>query len=53
MIVIDTSVLIDIFRGTQTAAADLFARLQEDEVPFSIPVVCFQELLQGARDQKE
>ena len=53
MIVIDTSVLIDFLRGSQTAATDLFARMQDDEVPFSVPVICFQELLQGARDQKE
>jgi len=53
MIVVDTSVLIDFLRGTRTAATDLFARLEEDAVSFMIPVVCFQEVLQGARDQKE
>jgi predicted nucleic acid-binding protein len=53
VIVVDTSVLIDFFRGTPTAGAGRLAQLEADEVPFSIPLVCYQELLQGARDERE
>jgi predicted nucleic acid-binding protein len=53
LIVVDTSVLISFFRGRATPAA---ARLRELEVagePFALPVVCCQEVLQGARDERE
>ena len=53
MIVVDTSVLIDFLRGSPTPGADRLARLEADEVPFSIPLVCCQEVLQGARDERE
>ena len=53
MIVVDTSVLIAFLKGARTPAAERFARIEEDEIPFAIPVVCFQELLQGARDGRE
>ncbi len=53
MIVVDTSVLIDFLKGARTPAAERFAQIEEDKVPFAIPVVCFQEVLQGARDRKE
>jgi predicted nucleic acid-binding protein len=53
VIVVDTSVLIDFLRGTTTPGAERLAQLESDEVPFSIPLVCYQELLQGARDERE
>ena len=53
MIVVDTSVLVDFFRGTETKGALALRRLESEGVPFSIPVVCCQELLSGARDTGE
>jgi predicted nucleic acid-binding protein len=53
VIVVDTSVLIDFFRGTPTSGAERLAQLEADEVPFSIPLICYQELLQGAKDARE
>jgi predicted nucleic acid-binding protein len=53
MIFVDTSVLIDLLRGKSTPAADFLARLEADEVPYAIPLLCCQEVLQGARDDVE
>jgi predicted nucleic acid-binding protein len=53
MIVVDTSVLIAFLKGARTPAAARFAQIEEDEIPFAIPVICLQELLQGARDGRE
>jgi len=53
VIVVDTSVLIDFLKGTKTAAVKRFSELESDEVPFAIPIVCMQEVLQGARNEKE
>jgi predicted nucleic acid-binding protein len=53
VIVVDTSVFVDFFRGTGSAAADRMHHLEEEDVPFAIPAICCQELLQGARDERE
>jgi predicted nucleic acid-binding protein len=53
MIFVDTSVLIDLLRGKSTRAADFLARLEEDDVPYAIPLLCCQEVMQGARDESE
>lgn len=53
MIIVDTSVIIDFLRGKATPAAERLAILEADEVPFAIPLLCYQEVLQGARDEKE
>ena len=53
MIVVDTSVLIDLFRGRDTSGVAALRRLEADGMPLAIPAVCCQELLQGARDQRE
>jgi predicted nucleic acid-binding protein len=53
VIVVDTSVLVDLFKGAQTAATNRLRQMETEDVPFMIPVVCCQELLQGAKDQKE
>jgi len=53
VIVVDTSVLLDFLRGAPTPGAERLAQLESDEVPFSIPLVCYQELLQGVRDERE
>lgn len=53
MIVVDTSALVDFFRGTETPAALALRQLETEEIPFAIPVICCQELLAGARHQEE
>ena len=53
MIFVDTSVLIDLFRGRDTPAVSLLERMEVDGVPFSVPGFCCQELLQGAKDEQE
>jgi predicted nucleic acid-binding protein len=44
---------VDFFRGRATEGACLLRKLDEEGTPFAIPAVCCQELLQGARDQRE
>jgi len=53
MILVDTSVLIDYLRGTQTEKASYLKRLIEDEEPLGISSYTYQEILQGARDSAE
>jgi hypothetical protein len=53
MIFVDTSVLIDFLRGNSTPAVEMFASLEASDSPFAIPIVCCQEVMQGARDEKE
>ncbi len=53
MIVVDSSVLIDLLRGRNSPAVDRLRALERDEVSFALPAVCYQEVLQGAKDEKE
>ncbi len=53
MILVDSSVLIPFFRGDESAAASRLRDLEEQGVPFSIPAICCQEVLQGAEDLRE
>jgi hypothetical protein len=53
VIVVDTSVLVDFLRGRRTPATALLERLERDETPYAIPGICCQEILQGARDERE
>jgi predicted nucleic acid-binding protein len=53
VIVVDTSVLVDFFRGSETSGAAMLAGLERDGVPFALPAICCQELLAGARDEAE
>jgi predicted nucleic acid-binding protein len=53
VIVVDTSVLVNLFRGVRTAATHRLRQMETDNVPFMIPVVCCQELLQGAKNEQE
>jgi predicted nucleic acid-binding protein len=53
LIVVDTSVLVDFLRGRETGPVERFVEIEKRSVPYAIPGVCCQELLQGARDEKE
>jgi predicted nucleic acid-binding protein len=53
VIVVDTSVLVDLFRGADTPQVRLLEQLEQDRTPFALPAICCQELLQGALDASE
>lgn len=53
MILVDTSVLIDLLKGNKSEKVDFLAALELQGLNFSIPAICAQEILQGARDSKE
>lgn len=53
MVVVDTSVLIAFLRGQRTAPAERLRELELLGEPFALPVICCQEVLQGARDERE
>jgi predicted nucleic acid-binding protein len=53
LIVVDSSVLIAFFRGHQNPAVERLVLLETEGIPFLLPGVCFQEVVQGARDEKE
>ena len=55
MVLVDSSVLIDFFRGRDTPAV---RRLEEIEgsgeaAGWALPLVCLQEVLQGAKNERE
>jgi predicted nucleic acid-binding protein len=53
LIVVDSSVLIDLLKGIHSPATDRLQDLERQGALFSVPVVCFQEVLQGAKDERE
>jgi predicted nucleic acid-binding protein len=53
MILVDTSVLIDFFKGKKNAATQIFRRALEQSLPFGITSFIYQEVLQGAKTEKE
>ena len=53
MVILDSSVLINLFKGKITPAVSKLITLEQGEEELGIPAVCLQEVLQGARDRKE
>ena len=53
MILVDTSVLIDFFKGIDNHATSKFEYILKNTIPFGINSFIFQELLQGAKTDKE
>ncbi len=53
MILADTSVLIDYFKGVENPAADAFDGILTSGASFGIAGFIYQELLQGARTASE
>ena len=53
MILVDTSVLIDFFKGLQTEGRDKFEVVLRRKIPFGITSFILQEVLQGAVSEKE
>ena len=53
MILIDTSVLVDFFKGNRNQGTDNFREILKSGIPFGITSVIYQEVLQGARSEEE
>jgi predicted nucleic acid-binding protein len=53
VIVVDSSVLIGFLRGHNSPAITRFQELEQEEVPYLLPAFCYQEVLQGAKDERE
>ena len=53
MVLVDTSVLIDYLRGTKNSASDKFQFILDSDILFGITSLIYQELLQGAKTEKE
>ena len=53
MILVDTSVLIDFFKGAETQKTLIFESILKQDLPYGIAPYTYQEVLQGARDEPE
>ena len=53
MVLVDTSVLINYFKGQTDTKTELFVTILSRDVPFGISGYTYQELLQGSRSEKE
>jgi predicted nucleic acid-binding protein len=53
MYLIDTSVLIDFFKGKETVQSKKFEEILLHQIPFGISAFTFQEILQGSKNDKE
>lgn len=53
MVLVDTSVLIDFFKGKHGKHIEKFESILEMGIPFGINNLIYQELLQGAASPKE
>lgn len=53
MILVDTSVLIDLLKGVENTKTELFEKIMSHDYPYGLAPYTYQELLQGARDEVE
>lgn len=53
MILVDTLVLIDLFKGNHNVAVDNLREIINQQIPFGITSVIYQEILHGAKNEKE
>ena len=55
MVLVDSSVLIDFFRGRETPAVRCLSEIEAsgEAASWALPLVCLHEILQGARDERE
>ena len=53
MILVDTSVLIDLFKGNDNDAVRSLRDAIHQQIPFGISSIIYQEILQGAKTRKE
>ena len=53
MYLVDTSVLIDFIKGTETVQSKKLEMILQEQIPFAISAFTYQEVLQGAKNEKE
>ncbi|MFH0726886.1 MAG: hypothetical protein V2B19_11150 [Pseudomonadota bacterium] len=53
MILVDTSVLVDFFKGAKNDSVYCLIDVIKKQIPFGITAIVYQELLQGAKTKKE
>jgi len=53
MILVDTSVLIDYFRGIENKSTKMFHQILEKGIPFGINHIIYMEVLQGAKTERD
>lgn len=53
MYLVDTSVLIDFLKGKETKQSKKLEKIIVNHIPFGISIFTYQELLQGAKNEKE
>ena len=53
MILVDTSVLIDYFKGVENRPAKKFNQVLENNIPFGISHLIYMEVLQGSQTDKD
>ena len=53
MILVDTSVLLDFFKGSRNESSQKFRMVLEKGIPFGINSFIYQEVLQGAKSEEE
>ena len=53
MILVDTSVIIDSFKGLKNDKVELFRKILIYKIDYGISAYTYQEILQGARDEHE
>jgi hypothetical protein len=51
MVLVDTSVLIDVLKDNDNSATEKFNTLEENKIPFGITSLIYQEVLQGASSE--
>jgi len=53
MILVDTSVLIDYFKGMDNTSTKKFHQVLESNIPFGISHLIYMEILQGSQSDKD
>ncbi len=53
MVLVDTSVLIEYLKERQNQKTEIFEEILAHDILFGISVYTYQEVLQGARDERE
>jgi hypothetical protein len=53
MILVDTSVIIDYLKDKPTPKSEMFGKIVANDMDFCISALTYQELLQGAKNEKE
>lgn len=51
--IVDTSVLIAFFKGIKSRQTQILKEYEASNIPYFIPLICAQEVLQGALNEKE